>query len=165
MAANNEIGTSSRWPRSARSPASTAPCSTPTRPRRREDPARRPRDAHRSAVADRAQVLRPEGCGALYVRRRSRGSRWRRRWPAAARRGAFRSGTLNVPGIVGLGQAAEICRLEMADEGRRLGAAARSSARGTAGVGAGRARERLARAPACRTTSTSASTASRGKRC
>ena len=33
----------------------------------------------------------------------------------------LRSGTLNVPGIVGLGRAAEICRLEMADESRRLG--------------------------------------------
>jgi cysteine desulfurase len=33
-----------------------------------------------------------------------------------------RSGTLNVPGIVGLGRAAEICRLEMGEESRRLGA-------------------------------------------
>jgi cysteine desulfurase len=34
----------------------------------------------------------------------------------------LRSGTLNVPGIVGLGRAAEICRLEMAEESARLGA-------------------------------------------
>ena len=48
-----------------------------------------------------------------------RGSRWcrSRRRPE----GGLRSGTLNVPGIVGLGRAAEICRLEMAEEGRRLG--------------------------------------------
>jgi cysteine desulfurase len=32
----------------------------------------------------------------------------------------MRSGTLNVPGIVGLGKAAELCRLEMAGEGVRL---------------------------------------------
>jgi cysteine desulfurase len=32
----------------------------------------------------------------------------------------MRSGTLNVPGIVGLGKAAEICRLEMAQESLRL---------------------------------------------
>jgi hypothetical protein len=34
----------------------------------------------------------------------------------------YRSGTLNVPGIVGLGAACEVCRLEMADESRRLAA-------------------------------------------
>ena len=33
----------------------------------------------------------------------------------------LRSGTLNVPGIVGLGRAAEICRTEMSAEGARLG--------------------------------------------
>src|SRR5439155_17318458 len=32
----------------------------------------------------------------------------------------MRSGTLNVPGIVGFGKAAELCRLEMASEGERL---------------------------------------------
>jgi cysteine desulfurase len=32
----------------------------------------------------------------------------------------MRSGTLNVPGIVGVGRAAEICRLEMAEESARL---------------------------------------------
>ena len=34
----------------------------------------------------------------------------------------MRSGTLNVPGIVGVGRAAEICRLEMAEESARLAA-------------------------------------------
>jgi cysteine desulfurase len=33
----------------------------------------------------------------------------------------MRSGTLNVPGIVGLGEACAICRKEMAEEARRLG--------------------------------------------
>jgi len=33
----------------------------------------------------------------------------------------MRSGTLNVPGIVGLGKAAELCRLEMQSDAERLG--------------------------------------------
>jgi cysteine desulfurase len=33
----------------------------------------------------------------------------------------LRAGTLNVPGIVGLGRAAAVCQREMADEARRLG--------------------------------------------
>jgi cysteine desulfurase len=32
----------------------------------------------------------------------------------------MRSGTMNVPGIVGFGKAAELCRLEMAEESKRL---------------------------------------------
>jgi len=32
----------------------------------------------------------------------------------------MRSGTLNVPGIVGFGKAAELCRVSMADEGQRI---------------------------------------------
>jgi cysteine desulfurase len=34
----------------------------------------------------------------------------------------MRSGTLNVPGIVGFGKAAELCQNEMAEESKRLGA-------------------------------------------
>jgi cysteine desulfurase len=64
----------------------------------------------------------PKGSGALYIRKR----RPRLAIPAqiagGGQEGGLRSGTLNVPGIVGLGRAAEICRLEMAAEGRRLGA-------------------------------------------
>jgi cysteine desulfurase len=60
----------------------------------------------------------PKGCGALFVRRRTRLS------PLVVGGGhehGLRSGTLNVPGIVGLGRACAVCRAEMADEGRRLG--------------------------------------------
>lgn len=62
----------------------------------------------------------PKGSGALFVRR----MKPRLVLPAQIEGGGqehgLRSGTLNVPGIVGLGRAAEICRLEMAEESRRL---------------------------------------------
>ena len=73
------------------------------------------------------KYLRAEGCGALFVRRRSRGSRWRCQIDGGGHENGLRSGTLNVPGIVGLGRAAEICRPEMADGG---GAARRRCAIG-----------------------------------
>jgi cysteine desulfurase len=62
----------------------------------------------------------PKGAGALFVRK----TRPRLALPAqidgGGQENGVRSGTLNVPGIVGLGRAAEICRLEMADESARL---------------------------------------------
>jgi selenocysteine lyase/cysteine desulfurase len=68
----------------------------------------RGRDERRSRLDLRAQDVRPKGVGALYVRRAtSRASaspRDGRRRPRAG----MRSGTLNVPGIVGLGKACEI---------------------------------------------------------
>jgi len=64
----------------------------------------------------------PKGVGALYVRRARRP---RIRLQAQAEGGGqekgLRSGTLNVPGIVGFGKAAELCKQEMAAEGERLG--------------------------------------------
>lgn len=59
----------------------------------------------------------PKGCGALYVRRRTELS------PLIMGGGqerGLRSGTLNVPGIVGLGYACLIAKREMADESARL---------------------------------------------
>ena len=63
----------------------------------------------------------PKGCGALFVRRMKPRLHLEPQLAGGGQEGGLRSGTLNVPGIVGLGRAAEICRLEMADEGRRLG--------------------------------------------
>ncbi|AMR28259.1 cysteine desulfurase IscS [Hymenobacter psoromatis] len=65
----------------------------------------------------------PKGIGALYVRQRKP----RRVKLAALLHGGghergWRSGTLNVPGIVGLGHAAELCRQTMTEEAARLGA-------------------------------------------
>jgi cysteine desulfurase len=62
----------------------------------------------------------PKGCGALFVRRAKPRLHLAPQVLGGGQEAGLRSGTLNVPGIVGLGRAAEICRLEMAAEGRRL---------------------------------------------
>jgi cysteine desulfurase len=62
----------------------------------------------------------PKGVGALYVRRRNPRVLLAEQINGGGHERGMRSGTLNVPGIVGLGKAAEICRLEMASEGERL---------------------------------------------
>jgi cysteine desulfurase len=60
----------------------------------------------------------PKGVGALYVRRRR--ARLAPQIDGGGHEGGMRSGTLNVPGIVGFGEAAAIAQREMADEGARL---------------------------------------------
>ena len=64
----------------------------------------------------------PKGVGALYVRRKNPRVKVTAQMDGGGHERGMRSGTLNVPGIVGLGKAAEICRLEMADESNRLSA-------------------------------------------
>src|SRR6185369_14193733 len=64
----------------------------------------------------------PKGCGALFVRRMKPRLALVPQVAGGGQEGGLRSGTLNVPGIVGLGHASEIGRLEMAAEGSRLGA-------------------------------------------
>ena len=64
----------------------------------------------------------PKGSGALFVRRRKPKIALPAQIAGGGQENGLRSGTLNVPGIVGLGAAAEICRTEMAAEGARLGA-------------------------------------------
>jgi cysteine desulfurase len=64
----------------------------------------------------------PKGAGALYVRRQKPKLRLASLIDGGGQEHGVRSGTLNVPGIVGLGAAAEICRVEMAAEGARLSA-------------------------------------------
>ncbi len=61
----------------------------------------------------------PKGVGALYLRRAIRG-RIAPRVHGGGHEGGLRSGTLNVPGIVGLGRAAEIAREEGSAEAARL---------------------------------------------
>jgi cysteine desulfurase len=62
----------------------------------------------------------PKGMGALYVRRRNPRVLLSEQISGGGHERGMRSGTLNVPGIVGFGKAAEIARLEMPAESERL---------------------------------------------
>ena len=61
----------------------------------------------------------PKGIGALYVRAKSPRVRLAPIIDGGGHERGFRSGTLNVPGIVGFGAACELCREGMADEAQR----------------------------------------------
>jgi len=63
----------------------------------------------------------PKGVGALYVRRKDPRVEIAPLIDGGGHERGLRSGTLNVPGIVGFGKACEISRKEMAEEGERLG--------------------------------------------
>jgi len=62
----------------------------------------------------------PKGVGALYVRRRNPRVLLAEQISGGGHERGMRSGTLNVPGIVGLGAAAAIAQAEMATESERL---------------------------------------------
>jgi len=62
----------------------------------------------------------PKGVGALYVRRKNPRVKVTSQMDGGGHERGMRSGTLNVPGIVGLGKACELCRLEMESESIRL---------------------------------------------
>jgi cysteine desulfurase len=66
------------------------------------------------------KIYAPKGVGALYVRRKGPRVRCQPLVHGGGHERGLRSGTLNVPGIVGLGEAAEICRREMKEEGERV---------------------------------------------
>jgi cysteine desulfurase len=71
------------------------------------------------------KIYGPKGVGALYVRRSTSPNRERVAIAAEIEGGGhergLRSGTLNVPAIVGFGRAAEIARAELATEAIRIG--------------------------------------------
>lgn len=62
----------------------------------------------------------PKGVGALYVSRKSPRVKVTAQMDGGGHERGMRSGTLNVPGIVGFGKAAEIAKAEMAQDAERL---------------------------------------------
>jgi cysteine desulfurase len=62
----------------------------------------------------------PKGVGALYVSRKNPRVKVTSQMDGGGHERGMRSGTLNVPGIVGFGKAAELAKNEMADEAIRL---------------------------------------------
>src|SRR5437588_4570305 len=66
------------------------------------------------------KIYGPKGVGALYVRRRNPRVQITAQMDGGGHERGMRSGTLNVPGIVGMGEACGICQQEMPEESKRL---------------------------------------------
>lgn len=66
------------------------------------------------------KIYGPKGVGALYVRRHAPIVRLTPLLDGGGQEAGFRSGTLNVPGIIGFAKALELCVVEMPQETERL---------------------------------------------
>src|SRR6202790_2916603 len=66
------------------------------------------------------KIYGPKGVGALYVRRKSPRVQITAQMDGGGHERGMRSGTLNVPGIVGLGEACAICQAEIPEESKRM---------------------------------------------
>lgn len=66
------------------------------------------------------KIYGPKGVGALYARRRDPRVRIASQIDGGGHEKGIRSGTLNVPGIVGFGKACELCMIEMQKDADKL---------------------------------------------
>jgi cysteine desulfurase len=121
MAANNEIGTVQPLAEIA---AIAHECGALLHTDAAQAAGKIPLDVHAMGIdllsMTGHKMYGPKGCGALFVAKRKPKLLPVAQLDGGGQESGVRSGTLNVPGIVGLGAAAEICRLEMAEESLRL---------------------------------------------
>jgi cysteine desulfurase len=66
------------------------------------------------------KLYAPKGVGCLLIRRQTPPLRLLPLFHGGGHERGFRSGTLNVPGIIGIGKAAELCSMEMTAESDRI---------------------------------------------